>query len=132
MLRCWFYQLFLSPVFCILSQQSHWNDWDLLKIFLIIFFFFLSHWPLVMVLPLKYVCHMWGIFQSLSSKRCAYVHECVCVWVREGERRRLPVCVLGKAFHPNAKVSGLLFLAGLSADPIWFSQLSLRCMSPHL
>ena len=111
MLGCWFYQLFLSPVLCLLSQQSDWNDWDLLKIFLIIFFFFLSHWPLVMVLPLKYVCHMWGIFQSLSSKRCAYVHACVCVCVSERGRENTPACVCAWQSFPSKCQSQWSFIS---------------------
>ena len=65
---------------------------------------------------------------------CARACVCVCEWERESgrERDRLPMCGLGRGFHANAKVSGLLFLAGPSADPIWFPQLPLRCMFPHL
>ena len=44
-----------------------------------------------MVLPLQYVCHMWGILQSLSSERCvcarAHVYVCVCA------RAHVCVCV---------------------------------------
>ena len=104
-----------------------------------------SHYFLFLSLPLASshgaspkIClpYVGNFTERLLWKVCVCVRLCVCVCVcvreRERERARDHLCVFGRGFHPNAKVNGLLFPAGLSADPIWFPQLSLRCVSPHL
>lgn len=131
--------LILTIIFICSPLQPDWNSLDILKIFFpLIFFFFLSHWPVVTVLLLN----MFAICGAFSDLVWKCVHECVCA--HECVHKRILfergigwgentyVCIWQR-FPSQSQSHCLLFSADLSTDPTtWVPQMSVRDRSTHL